>query len=78
MFDNRLIYDEYHRVSLLFLYIQGIANLKHVYADTHNSSLKYTIHFFHHMKKIYKCLIKVYTLPSSILKGGKIEKKLEC
>lgn len=75
MFDNRLIYDEYHRVSPCVHCIQGIANLKHVYADTHNSSLKYTIHFFHHNeKKIYKCLIKVYTPPSSILKGGKIEK----
>lgn len=53
MFDNRLIYDEYHRVSPCVHCIQGIANLKHVYADTHNSSLKYTIHFFHHNEKKY-------------------------
>lgn len=53
MFDNRLIYDEYHRVSPCVHRIQGIANPEHVYADTHNPSLKYTIHFFHHMKIKY-------------------------
>ena len=51
MFDNRLIYDEYHRVSPCVHRIQGIANLKHVYADTHNSSLKYTPFFSPYEKR---------------------------